>query len=172
MLALLYARKYNGVGHRGPCKGMLNSHYPFMIKAKFLADKIRFLFTEVWTLRRIKWNFRVDCLTHQSICNHFPITWTLPSIFLLLLLPLGWSFQLETYLVKRVGICHWFQHQYAKPYSEVEMYPGGVVQVVRVLKEGRRDEVAFDFKRTLARRQEHVLGVCFLSFFGLTRKAH
>lgn len=74
--------------------------------------------------------------------------------------------------MKRVGICHWFQRHYAKPYSEMEMYPGGVVQVVRVLKEGRRDEVAFDFKSTLARRQEHVLGVCFLSVIGLTRKAH
>lgn len=45
------------------------------------------------------------------------------------------------------------------------MCPGGVVQGVRVLKEGRRDEVVFDFKDTLSRRPEHVLGVCCFFFF-------
>ena len=48
----------------------------------------------------------------------------------------------------------------------------GVVQVARVLTEGRRDEVVFDFKDTLSRDKSTYLKYASFVFFGPIENAH
>lgn len=107
----------------------------------FWLIKLRFVSLNCGLLEGLKEALILEYLIHKDISNHFPATWTPPSIFLFW--QWGWSFQLWDTKETRVGICTYLSIN-ENPYSEgVGMDPGWFVQIIRVLTESRRDEVVF-----------------------------